>query len=338
MTIAVADHRRDAELPGLVAEWRALWERVPTATPFQHPDWLVTWWEVFAPGDLFVVTARWGDRLVGMAPLYREVGPLGKRLLPLGISVSDYLDLLVDPACAEAGSSALVSHILRSDLSWHEWELPELLSGAAGLSLARPSGMQDETVAQSICPVLSLPASVEALAKVIPPRKRRKLRMARNRARRRGPVAIERIGSEDTDDAFAALLEFHRARWHHHGETAVLANARAREFHRMAMRRLNEAGIARIYRLSITGATAGIYYGFLRGRHAYAYLGGFNPDFAFESPGTLLIGHAIEQAVRDGAERFHFLRGDEPYKFEWGAAEQWTQRRVFRRVDAHVHA
>ena len=73
-------------LRATAADWRALWERAPGATPFQHPAWLAAWWEAFAPGELATIAVRSDDgRLVGLAPFYRERGDHGVRLLPLHV-------------------------------------------------------------------------------------------------------------------------------------------------------------------------------------------------------------------------------------------------------------
>ena len=104
-----------------------------------------------------------------------------------------------------------------------------------------------------------------------------------------------------------------------------------RRFHRDAVDRLGRAGL-RLYLMRLVGRVAGAYYGFHHDDRAYYYLGGFDPSFSFESPGTILVGHAIEEAVREGAREFHFLRGAEAYKYEWGAKDRWNQRRSFRRL------
>jgi CelD/BcsL family acetyltransferase involved in cellulose biosynthesis len=62
----------------------------------------------------------------------------------------------------------------------------------------------------------------------------------------------------------------------------------------------------------------------------YFYIGGFDPDRAALSPGALLLGHAIEAAVREGAVAFDFLRGREAYKLRWGARDTHTHRRRLR--------
>ena|SRR5438105_11909593 len=67
------------------------------------------------------------------------------------------------------------------------------------------------------------------------------------------------------------------------------------------------------------------------------YLSGFDPALARFSLGTLLVGHAIEEAVREGAEEFDFLRGQEDYKYRWGAKDRLVYRRRFQiSKPAHV--
>jgi CelD/BcsL family acetyltransferase involved in cellulose biosynthesis len=97
---------------------------------------------------------------------------------------------------------------------------------------------------------------------------------------------------------------------------------------------LIRSGLARLYRLRIGGRVVGAFQGLSARGRTYAYLGGFDPDYAHESPGAILIGHAIGAAIREGGHEFHFLRGREPYKYDWGAADRWNRRRSFRRAAA----
>ena len=73
--------------------------------------------------------------------------------------------------------------------------------------------------------------------------------------------------------------------------------------------------------------------GFLAPPHRLMlYLSGFDEDFATVSPGTLLLGHLIEDAIRDGTREIHFLRGGETYKYAWGGADRRNvNRRLARR-------
>jgi CelD/BcsL family acetyltransferase involved in cellulose biosynthesis len=110
------------------------------------------------------------------------------------------------------------------------------------------------------------------------------------------------------------------------------------QFHHAAMPQMMAAGLARCYALSIGREIAAVYYGFAHRDRAYGYLTGFEPAFAFESPGALMLAHVIEQAVTEGACEFHFLRGQENYKYDWGAVDRWNQRRVLRRSAAYARA
>jgi CelD/BcsL family acetyltransferase involved in cellulose biosynthesis len=112
----------------------------------------------------------------------------------------------------------------------------------------------------------------------------------------------------------------------------VLAHPAVERFHRAAARGLLRLGALRLYVLRVAGRAIAAHYGFSHRRRAYYYLGGFDPEFKAASPGTLLIGHAVERALLDGAQEFDFLRGRESYKYLWGAAERATYNRTFRRA------
>ena len=322
--------RTAAALEAIEPAWWELWRRARTATPFQSPAWLIPWWRHFAPGELTIAAAWRDSRLIGLAPFYREDGALGRRLLPLGISVSDYLDVLLDDGEAEA-AGALVAALDREP-AWDSLECEELAPDAAAIGLPAPAGCVETIVAQSACPVLVFPSP--RLAEFLPGQTRRKLNLARNRAARRGGCRIERATGEGLLDGFAELVRLHALRWQARGDPGVLADARVAAFHRDALPRLDRAGFLRLYLLRFDGAAAAGFYGFSHRGRGFSYLTGFDPTFAFESPGALLLAHAVEAAIAEGAGEFHFLRGREAYKYEWGAVDRWNRRRSFRRAAA----
>jgi len=53
-----------------------------------------------------------------------------------------------------------------------------------------------------------------------------------------------------------------------------------------------------------------------------SYQNGFDPAYKALWPTMALSGRAIERAIGAGHKWFDFLRGDEPYKYGWGAL--WT--------------
>jgi CelD/BcsL family acetyltransferase involved in cellulose biosynthesis/SAM-dependent methyltransferase len=306
-----------AALAGLEPEWEAL-VRASGATPFQSPAWLLPWWEAFAPGTPFVVTLRESERLVGLAPLYR----VGDRLLPIGISVSDHLDVLLHPDAPAQAGAALLGFVAEQGLPWVMEDLPP---DAVALDLPARDGDSDHIVLASPCMVLDLPGP--DLAAAIPAKQLRNLRNARNRAARRG-LSVCEADADSLPELLEALFRLHGARWVARGEAGVLADPRVQQLHREAAPRLLRAGLLRLRAVRIEGRVAAVYYGFHHGQRAYGYVTGFDPAFAYESPGTLVVGDAIEAAWREGARAFHFLRGREAYKSAWGARPRWNLRRV----------
>src|SRR3954467_2334783 len=113
--------REVEQLAALGPSWSRLWQRCPNATVFQSPEWLLAWWRAFCPGEIMSATVERDGRLLGLAPLYLESGTAGGSLLTLGISISDYVDVLIDPADAVPVAEALIDTLLRESC----WELIE---------------------------------------------------------------------------------------------------------------------------------------------------------------------------------------------------------------------
>jgi CelD/BcsL family acetyltransferase involved in cellulose biosynthesis len=333
-SLSVEVIRKVEQLAALLPEWRELWRRSEIATPFQSPDWLLPWWDVFAPGELRCAALRCGGSLVALAPLYYETGVHGSRLLPLGISLSDYLDILVDPGHRESLNE--IAHAIEMDeIDAIEWD--EAQPGAEALRVPPLRGWEATQINVSPCPVVTLPSTPEELRIVVSPSRWRHLRTAANRAARRGETIIV---EGDVDNAGALLNELMRlhtaSRVKRGGD--VFSDPRVGEFHAAALPDLMKEGLVRLYALSIGAQIVAVYHGFHHGARAYAYQCGYDPSFAFQSPGALLIAHAMEQAIREGAREFHFLRGNEPYKYDWGAKDRMNIcYRLRRRQQRHAH-
>jgi len=321
---------RPEALAALEPEWWALWKRVPGALPFASPAWLIAWWRHFAPGELFTLAVHREGRLVGLAPGYLEDGPLGRRVLPLGISLSDHLDVLLDPACeAEAGRALAQATLLRRQ-DWDVWELEELLPDAAALRLTLLPGCSEVVQPAQPCPVLRVPDGPEPFPAALPRGKRRHLNLARNRAARQGAVEIAVAEAGTVAEALEHLFRLHRIRWESRGGPGVLAPDPVRAFQRDAAPALLSAGLLRLYTLSIGGVVAAAQYELAHGPRVHVYLTGFDPAFHHESPSMILLAHAIEQAAAEGRREVDFGRGQEPYKYEWGAVDRFNLKRSIR--------
>lgn len=324
--VRVVAARNETALEALAAPWAALWRRVPDATPFQHPAWLIPWWRAFAHGDLWVLGLYRRVRLVGVLPLYRE----GSRLLPLGVGVTDLLDALVEPDVPLGP----VLEGLPALTGCTTVEFPALPPWSPLLRLDPPTGWSVEGGAADVCPVLPLPPSAGTLEAILPASQLRNLRHTGNRAERAGGVTVETATPHTAGGMLEDLFRLHAARWSSRGESGVLADPAVQAFHRAAVPALAQAGLLRMHRLRIGDRLAAVHYGLGDGRRTYYYLGGFDPALAPQGPGVLAVGHAIAEALREGAAEFHFLRGREPYKYQWGAMDQPSMSRRFSVEDS----
>src|SRR5215467_2213428 len=89
--------RTSEELGSIAADWTELHEGSSDSTPFQSPEWLLSWIEAFAPKELRVVEVREDGRLRGLAPLLIYPRDSERVLAFAGGGVSDYLALLLQP-------------------------------------------------------------------------------------------------------------------------------------------------------------------------------------------------------------------------------------------------
>lgn len=315
---------RDAgTLDALRPEWEQLW-RACRGPVFCAPSWLRPWWGTVGQGTLAGIALRApaDGLLVGFAPLYVHVEPASalRQLLPLGVATSDRLDLLLRPGWEPAAGAALVAALARPTPAWDRLELPQHAPEAAAARLPWPAHWQLATSGEP-APVLPLPAAV-------PRPMAQALAYARRRATREAAAAVlQARGIEEASALLDALEALHAARWSRRGEAGVLRAGGVLPWLRAALPGLLHDGLLRLLGLRLHGRIAAVLLaladppGWPQRRWSY-WIGGFDPALAALSPGTLLVGAAIDAATAEGCAAFDFLRGDEPYKRRWGAVPQ----------------
>lgn len=324
------------DLESLRPEWDALWTAMRHRTPFQHTSWLFPWWDVFAPGDLRIVTFRDGERLVGILPLYASSGEAGGELRLLGGGLSDYLDMLVAPAAEDELARRLPIVFEEAMPRWNFCGLDHLRPGSLLLECSVPQGGDSTTVAEEPSAVMNLPSSIAGLSELIGSKFAGNIRYCSRRAERMGTVTVEHACSDDLQDHLDALFTLHGNRWTCRGEPGVLHDRLVRTFHRTAAPGLARAGLLRITSWNVGGRVAATQYGFQVAGRAYLYIGGFDPSLSAISPGTLSIVALIERAIAEGATTLDFLGGREAYKYKWGATDRPRFSRHLRRGNGGV--
>ncbi len=317
-----------ADLAALEPDWRTLWHRDPNATPFQSPHWLLPWWKHFGSDGLFALALRDEAGLQALAPLYilRDEDSDESLGMLLGTGISDYLDALAAPG---VDAAPLLAAAAEADCQ--RWDLQQLRPSSPLLSAPLPDGTSENVEDHDACPILSIDGAGEELEHLLSTHARKRIRYYRRALAREGEVTVEAATNANLDDLLTALFELHALRCQQRGLPGVLADDTTQSFHRDAARRLLADGALRMYAIRCGDRIVAVFYGFAHHGTVYYYLSGYDPALEKLSIGTILVAHAIEEAVRSGATTFDFLRGAEQYKYTWGATDRLNRRRqIFR--------
>ena len=317
-------------LQALEPEWSALWARARRTTPFQSPQWLIPFWRHLGSGELLVLAFRQQDRLIGLLPLIfeRDSKRAERKFVLLGGAISDYHDAVFANGFEAAGLQEAWAWLESIQEERDVYEFGQLPDFSPLLHAPLPAGWIEESGPQESCPVLRL--SARGIADSIPPHQLANLRYYRKRAERLGRVKLQQADGSNVVELMCDLLRLHSGCWSWRGEEGVLAHPAVARFHREAAPALLGIGIVRLYVLRIGSRAVAALYGFMHHRRFYYYIGGFDPEFKNLSPGSLLVGHAIERAISEGAAEFDFLRGCEKYKYLWGAKDRIIYRRILQ--------
>ncbi len=321
----------------LMEGWIDLLRRSSVDSPFLRPSWLRIWWEHFGEGELHLLTFDEEGRLIGIAPL-RRIARDGRWILEtFGEEVTDYLDLPV-----ESGREEEVAHAL---LAWlaspaaPEWDSLILWNIREDSPMypiwpmvATAYGLMVRAESLTVCPVLPLPATWEAYLQMLGGKDRHELRRKMRRVE-----ALESVRwyilQEDRPEVGEAIEIFLDLMAASNPEKADFLNERVRAFFRQVIHQGLQEGWARLSFIEIDGKKAATYLDFDYRNQIWLYNAGLNPRFAGLSPGVVLLAYLIRQAIEQGKRVFDFLRGDEPYKFRFGAREVPLYRIVISRPE-----
>ncbi|MCW5874759.1 MAG: GNAT family N-acetyltransferase [Anaerolineales bacterium] len=324
----------------LQQEWDTLLQESHLNLPFLTYAFQRAWWQhlgggEWAAADLHILTGRdEHGALVGIAPLFSATGEDGKTRLQLigSHEIADYLDLICRPADLAAFTQAVVS-ALQADASWSELSFYNLLDESQSINAlqaaAEASSLQfDEELLQA-CPYIALPASFDEYLESIDSKQAHELRRKMRKAARNVlPVTVEFISEAEQLDQ--ALEDFF----------GLMAQEQDKlEFLRPAMRAQMEAiahtafagGWLQLIFLKVGKQRAAAYLNFDYDNRIWGYNAGFSNAHAQLSPGWIMMAEMMEWCIANSRSVFDFMRGDEEYKYRFGAVNRYVKRVTLRR-------
>ncbi len=311
-------------LEGLENEWNSLLPHNTTNVIFLTWQWQTTWWTVYQPGDLWVILGREGDRLVGIAPWFLETGTRAIREIGC-VDVTDYLDVIAEPEHREAFLTAVVDFMVEHASDYSRIDLCNTPSGSSILEvlprLLTERGFSVEIKHEDVCPIINLPDDFEAYLNQLDKKQRHEIRRKLRRIEGEGNRVMWYIVGQGHDlsaeiDNFLSLM-----RASHPDKAKFLENAKNERFFRAIMPQLADCGWLQLSFLTVDGTPAATYFNFDYNNHILVYNSGLLPDeeFAYLSPGIVLLTYNIQHAITHGKQEFDFLQGNEEYKYRMGA-------------------
>lgn len=350
-------HEEPGDLDALQAEWSALLPRCATNTLFLTWEWQSAWWATFGAGKhLHLLTMRDDNgTLQAIAPLFAQQTLLDPRAsLPTinienpvsldqgepyqtlhlvgGSEVSDYLDIIAPMDVHAQACGGLLDKLAEME-GWQIIDLRSLPAASPTIrhlpEQARARGWEVQLARDDVCPVVDLPKTWdEYLAERLDRKKRHELRRKMRKAELEADVNWYWVGAERLEHGLEVFFELHRAS---HPEKDAFMTPRMESFFRDVVHAALDRGWLRLSVLRYDAQAVASYLCFDYAGDRLVYNSGFDTStYGSLSPGVVLLGYMIDDAMQNGCRRFDFLQGDERYKYDLGAADTEVMRLVIR--------
>jgi CelD/BcsL family acetyltransferase involved in cellulose biosynthesis len=326
----------------LANEWNDLLEHSASHVPFLRYEYLSTWWGTLGGGEwsqaeLNLVTWRTPQgELRGIAPLFFTNNRDGEAALMLlgSIEISDYLDIICRPEDLSLFISELLPRLAQPDLpAWQVLDFYNILESSPTLPLlqsaAAQMGWEYRQQKLSHCPYIPLPGDWEIYLAGIDKKQRHEIRRKIRRAESadvplRWYFVEDETGLDAEIDAFLDLMG-------QDTDKQVFLTDVMRIQLRSAVRAAFQANWLQLAFLEIDGQKAAGYLNFDYGNHIWVYNSGLDYKYSPYSPGWVLLGYLLQWANENGRQAFDFMRGDEDYKYRFGAVDRFIFRAQVRR-------
>lgn len=346
--------RTTVEFESLAHEWDELVER-SHATIYQTHEWLSLWWKYFGAGHgrtLHIVLFRRDRALLGIAPLFVDAQwlfrfRLKRRLRFMGCDImtplfgpfaseggpSDYSDVIALAGEEETIAMNLVQYFEDENHIFDEIECKNISEESVVFKSVVPLLERRKIHFQAhktdVCPRLSVQSSFDELVQTLPADLRRRLRHVLKNFQQSPIHSLAYVSSPKTlATAFRDLVGLHQQRWNRLGYLGLFADRRFEAFQYEVAKKFLEKGWLWFGTAYMGGVCVGARLGFKFQSRIYDYLSGFDDrqPWSKSRPGLALLGAMMKDAIESGCTTIDFLRGSEPYKFEFTsrAVQNWS--------------
>jgi len=315
-------------------EWNQTLAQSQFDSVFLRYGFQQAWWEHLGGGEwengsLRIITAKDDGDLVGIAPLFlTEVN--GERQIHFigSLEICDYLDFIV-PA---EKSQEFISHALEIANEGADkiilYNIPDQSPTLKVLKeMAGAGNWSVETEKAYHTPAIALPEDWDTYLMGIDKKQRHEIRrkIRRVEGSEEDQVSWHIIGSDD--DLDKAIIDFTSLMENNTDKANFLRDEMRLQMDSI-MRWAADEGILQLAFLTINGKNAAGYISFDYDDRIWVYNSGFSPGYGYYSPGWVLLAYLIQHAIESRKTYFDFMRGDEKYKYKFGAEDSFVMRAV----------
>jgi CelD/BcsL family acetyltransferase involved in cellulose biosynthesis len=319
-------------------EWNTFVTSGVSHVPFLRYEYLKNWWRTRGGGEwsndsqLLILSGSENGRLIGIAPCFVTEHAGKKELLFLGsIEISDYLDFLVRPQHLGRFSEGLLAYAKSTlapqfgiqavdlyNLVDQSPTIRALQNASAALKLAC------ETTPLMKSPYIPLSGDYEGYLNSLDKKQRHEIRRKMRRMQEMTPPVAWYIAS-DPSTIDAEIQDFLRLMSFDAEKESFLTPAMRDQMTSMMREAFND-GCLQLAFLTIGEEKATAYLNFDFLNRIWVYNSGIDPRFAEHSPGWVLLGHLLKWANENNRFEFDFMRGNEDYKYRFGAIDRTVVR------------
>lgn len=315
-------------------EWDALLDQSAQNSFFLRWHWNYTWWRCLAPRNsrLFLITCReTNGRLIGLAPLYwyrhRVSGVTYlNEILFLGtgkvIKTSEYLNIIASRGY-EARVGQAVANVLRQQPGWDRLWLWGSRSESSTLRHFRDKlGVSTRLTLCDRSHYIALQGDWQSFQSSLGKSIRTNVSYYTRRLFKTHECIFRCIDSlEEFELAMEAFVALHQARWQSRGKPGSFMQLRFKNFLTDVMQESMRQNCLRFWVLEIDEKISAVLVGFLYDGILHYFQGGFDPTYAKDSLGTVMLGLCLKDCLEAKEIReFDFMGGESPYKEHWTKA------------------
>jgi len=311
----------------LKSEWNDLLERAPINCIFYTWEWQSTWWNVYQPGELWVLACREDDRLLGIAPLFVTESERGRSVQIIGcVDVTDYLDFIVDAARLGDVFAVFADYFAAHRAAFDLLDLCNIPQDSATRAilpdLLEKRGFDATVTQQEVCPVIELPKDwgqyLGSLDKKQRHEVRRKLRRIHGASNEIDWYIVN--GRHNLQEEISQFMRLMAASDPQKEE--FLRDANNVRFFENMVPLAQKCGWLQMNFLTVGDVRIAAYINFVYGNRVMVYNSGLNyREYGRLSPGIVLLAYNIQYAIQQGYRVYDFLRGSETYKYRMGGRD-----------------